>query len=78
MTNAEPGRMATIAPPVLTPAILAARWGVSARTVLNLIARGELRGTQIGKQWRVAEADAAEYEHTHQAPARFSDTGVAS
>jgi excisionase family DNA binding protein len=50
---------------VLTPSALAERWAVSPRTVINLIVRGELRATQIGKQWRIAEADAASYERSH-------------
>lgn len=66
---------------VLTPADLAKRWAVSPKTILNLIVRGELRATRIGKQWRIAEADAEAYERTRRRSPMDSerrDVGVAS
>lgn len=56
------GPVATADDPILKPADLARRWRISPHTVLQLIARGALPGIQIGRQWRVTEADAAAYE----------------
>jgi excisionase family DNA binding protein len=57
VTTPDPGQVATTEPPVLKPSDLARRWSISPRTVLNLLTRGRLPGTQIGRQWRVTEAD---------------------
>lgn len=53
----------------LTPADLARRWNISSRTILNLVKRGELRGTRIGHQLRFTEAEAEDYERRQAAPA---------
>ena len=47
---------------VFTPQMLAQRWGVSEKTVRNLVARGELRGFRTGKLYRVSAEAVEEYE----------------
>ncbi len=44
-------------PEVLSTAQVAALLQVNRQTVLSLLARGELKGTQIGKPWRIAAQD---------------------
>lgn len=50
------------APHVFSPQMLAERWGVTDKTVRNLIARGELRGFRFGKVYRVSREAVEEYE----------------
>lgn len=54
------------AAPLLSADELAARWSVSARTVVKLAASGDLHGKRIGRQWRFSEADANQYEQRGQ------------
>lgn len=48
--------------PILTAEDLAARWNVAARTVTGLARRGDLHGTQIGRQWRFTAEAVRTYE----------------
>lgn len=47
---------------VLTPALLASRWGVSTTLVYDLLNSGKLTGFRLGKLWRVRVADVEAYE----------------
>jgi len=53
--DAESSDHATAAPPAYTASTLAAALGVSAKTVRNAIARGELRAIKRGARWIVSE-----------------------
>ena len=48
--------------PLSTLETLAARWGVSVRTLRRMVARGELKAHRIGSQLRFSEEDVAAYE----------------
>jgi excisionase family DNA binding protein len=41
---------------------LAARWGVSVRTLRRMVARGDLKAYRIGSQLRFSEEDVRAYE----------------
>jgi len=47
--------------------------GVSTRTVQNLLARGDLRGVRVGRQWRIPPQELARFlagERTDPSPSR--------
>ena len=46
-----------------TTAEVAITLGVSRRTVLNLIARGDLRATRVGRQWRIPVSELQRMEN---------------
>ena len=45
---------------------LAARWGVSVRTLRRMVARGDLKTHRIGSQLRFSEEDVTAYEKLHR------------
>ena len=47
--------------PMLSAAQVAEELAIHARTVLNLIYRGDLKAVRVGGQWRIRERDLAMY-----------------
>lgn len=47
--------------PMLSAAQVAEELAIHARTVLNLIYRGELKAVRVGGQWRIRERDLNSY-----------------
>ena len=47
--------------PMLSAAQVAEELAIHARTVLNLIYRGDLKAVRVGGQWRIRERDLARY-----------------
>jgi excisionase family DNA binding protein len=68
LTTRAQWRTAVTSDPSLTPADLARRWGVSAKTVIRLADEGQLQGTRIGTRWRFSPAQVAAYEERQAAP----------
>jgi len=57
------GALPKAAPPLMTPAQVAARLSVCTKTVLNPITKGQLPAKRIGKQWRIRLDDLERWEH---------------
>jgi excisionase family DNA binding protein len=53
---------------------VAERLGVTTRTVMNLIQRGDLEGFKVGREWRFTEADISEYEDRQRRKATVDET----
>lgn len=52
---------------MLSPRTAAELLGVTSRTVVNLLTRGELRGTRVGSSWRIRRVDVEAYLEANRA-----------
>jgi excisionase family DNA binding protein len=59
-----PGPAAGAAPDLLTPAQVAQMLGVAESDVMASLQKGDLKGKQIGTQWRVTKAAVDQFLHS--------------
>lgn len=58
---------------IWTPAEIAERWKISARTVRDMLERGELPGFKVRREWRVYLSDVMEHEKRSKKKAEKKD-----
>lgn len=61
---------------IWTPAEIAERWKISARTVRDMLEQGELPGFKVRREWRVYLSDVLEHEKRSKKAAKKDVDGV--